>query len=809
MTKAMSFRTSLAALGALFLFALPASTQDNSTSTVAMAQQAQLVANYGQLPLSFEANQGQSDAQVRFLARGRGYTLFLTEGEALLALTKGESKNGPAQVSKAAGDGEFSHPTPNADVQAPVFLGMKLVGANPAAEISGLDELPGKSNYFIGNDPKKWTTDVPNYAKVQYQSVYPGVDLVYYGNQGKLEYDFVVAPGGDARAIVFDLAGAVGELRKRPGFHASLRIARDGDLVVRLNSEEIRLHKPVAYQASNSQGQETNGGAARQLVEAHYVLKSKTQVGIRLGAYDPYRSLVIDPVLIYSSYLGGSGTDNGDGIAVDPSGNAYVTGYTNSTNYPTVNQIQGACEGTCGSGTRLNAFVTKINAAGNAIVYSSYIGGGVTGQNGVGDFGNSITVDSSGNAYLTGYTDSSNFPRVNQIAGACQGTCGSGNNNDGFVAKINAAGNALIYSSLIGGSGDDEPQHLTIDGSGNAYLTGFTSSQDYPLVSQIPGACLGTCGNGTNYAGLFTKIDAAGNALVYSSLIGGSGVVRLLSIALGNSGNIYIAGETMAPDFPRVNQIPGACNGTCGTGANMDAVALEINASASALIYSSYLGGSGFDDAEGVVLDAAGNAHLTGTTVSADFPRLNQIPGFCVSTCGTGANADVFVLEINEAGNSLIYSTYIGGSGDDDALGGLALDSSGNIYVNGATTSPDFVLGHQIPGACLGTCPTKNNEHVFLLEIAAPARTVVYSSFLGGSGYDVSGVWNGVALDPLDNVYLTGGTTSPDFPRLNQISGACNGTCGTGAASDAFVMKISAAQFAARRDGITPPKQQH
>ena len=400
----------------------------------------------------------------------------------------------------------------------------------------------------------------------------------------------------------------------------------------------------------------------------------------------------------------------GSGIAVDSSGNAYLTGYTGSPDFPRVNQISGACNGTCG------VFITKINAAGNALVYSSVIGGSHL------DHSSGIAVDSSGDAYLTGSTQSPDFPVVNQIPGACNGTCSSGllpEQSVVFVTKINAAGSALVYSSLIGGSGIASASGIDVDASGNAYVTGSAGSPDFPRVNQISGACNGTCGNGATPAAVafVTKINAAGSALLYSSLLGGSGSGSESSgiynaIAVDTSGNVYVTGLAGSPDFPIVNQIPGACNGTCGSGAETNDFVTKINAAGNALVYSSFIGGSGGDLPSGIAVDSSGDAYLTGSTYSPDFPIVNQIPGACNGTCGSGATAVAFVTKINVAGNALVYSSLIGGTDSEpsgDSGFGIAVDGSGNVYLTGSTYSPNFPVVNQIPGACNGTCGSGAN----------------------------------------------------------------------------------------------------
>lgn len=750
------------------------STTANVSPTLAKLDaqtQTRVAEAYGNLPLSFEPNQGQSDPRVKFLARGGGYTLFLTNGEAVLRLAAAQ-RGTPNRVAHQA------------------VVQMKLVGANPKPVVSGMDEQPGTADYFIGNDPKKWKTDVPNYARVRYQGIYPGVDLIYYGNQGQLEYDLLVAPGSNPKAITLDVEpGLVSAGRERSG-HVLPRIDRNGDLVVELNGGEIRFHKPVAYQdvaVSFAQSKAQD----RKFIAAAYVLKSKNQVGIRLESYDATQPLVIDPVVWYSTYLGGSNNDQASGIAVDGAGNVYVTGFTQSVDFPMINQISGACQPGCDKGTQ-DAFVTKIDASGKKLVYSSYLGG--SGN----DSASAIAVDSVGNVYLTGVENSSDFPRVNQISGACVGSCGGGANNDAFVAKINAVGNALVYSSVVGGSRDENAfgfAGIAVDGAGDAYLTGTTDSTDFPRVNQIPGACNGSCGGGSTDV-FVTKINAAGSALVYSSYLGGSGTDIGFGIAVDSSGNAYATGLIGSPDFPRVHQIAGACSGACGSGSTYDVYATKINAAGSALVYSSYLGGSEDDYGRGIAVDAAGNAYLAGRASSDDFPGVNQISGACLLN-----SCSAFAAKINAAGDALVYSSRFGGSSGSEQGHAIAVDGSGNAYITGETQSSDFPQVNPIPGACRGSCGTGQNRDGFVTKIDAAGDALVYSSYLGGSGDDDGGalVCNAsVAVDSSQSAYLSGCTLSTDFPRGRleiaaplSIPGACNGSCGSGGFADAFVTKIS------------------
>jgi hypothetical protein len=616
-------------------------------------------------------------------------------------------------------------------------LRMKLLHANPAAKVTGTDELPGTSSYFIGNDPKKWRSNVPTYAKVKYEGIYSGIDLVYYGNQRQLEYDFVVAPGADPSRIRFKFRGA-----------GTLRIDDRGDLLLEAEGDEIRLQKPQVYQ-------ETSG--TRKAVEGHYRMAGANTISFRVADYDRSRPLIIDPVLVYSTYLGGTSTDIGIGIAVDSSGNAYLTGETTSTNFPTVNALQSSCGGGCANGS--NAFVAKINASGSALIYSTYLGGSV------GDQGVGVAVDSSDNAYVTGYTQSSDFPTVN----ALQSSIGSGRVADAFVAKINASGSALIYSTYLGGSGSDVGSAIAVDSSGNAYVTGATYSSNFPTVNALQSMNGGNGGEGNAFV---AKINASGSALIYSTYLGGSGngggnTAGDLGtgIAVDSSGNAYVIGFASSSNFPTVNALQSIYGG--GT---YDAFVAKINASGSALIYSTYLGGSQSDGGDGIVVDSSDNAYVTGFTQSTDFPTVNPIQ----ANLRGGGNA--FIAKINASGSALIYSTYLGGSGGNDVGVGIAVDSSGNGYVTGGTNSTDFPTVNPIQTSISGV------SDAFVAKINASGSALVYSTYLGGSGSDNG---SGIAVDSAGNAYITGTTTSTNFPTMNPLQPANAG------GEDAFVVKIA------------------
>lgn len=655
-------------------------------------------AQLNKLPLAFEKNQGQTGAQVKFLARTQGYTLFLTSVEAVLAMHHASAKSS--------------------------VLRMKLLGANPAPNVSGVDEMPGKSNYFIGNDATKWHANVPMFAKVEYKSVYSGVDLVYYGNKRQLEYDFVVAPGADPRRIQLGIRGA----RK-------ISRGEDGDLVLAMDDAggEIRWHKPVAYQEKDG---------ARQEIGAHYVVKGKDQVAFEVADYDPRRPLFIDP-LVYSTYLGGSGSDGGSGIAVDSAGNVYVTGETQSTNFPTVNPVQPAYAG--GGG---DVFVAKLNTAGSALVYSTYLGGSGF------DYGSGIAVDSSGNAYITGGTASTNFPTMNPLQPA-----NAGGQGDSFVAKLNPAGSALVYSTYLGGSGLDQGNGIAVDNLGNAYVTGYTNSINFPTMNPLQPLYAG----GT-YDAFVAKLNPAGTAFVYSTYLGGSGTDSAVGIAADGSGNAYVTGGTSSTNFPTMNPFQPA-----NAGGSSDAFVAKLNPTGSALVYSTYLGGSGDDHGSGIAVDSTGNAYLEGATASTNFPTVNPLQP------ANGGGYDILVAKLNPTGSALVYSTYLGGNADDYGYG-IALDSSGNAYVTGETQSIHFPTVNALQ-------PLYGGEtDAFVAKLDPSGSALVYSTYLGGEDEDYG---TGIAVDDSGNAYVMGGTESPDFPTMNPLQPAYGGN------GDAFVAKIA------------------
>ena len=781
------------------------------------AAQPRLVESYGKLPLSFEINKGQTDAQVKFLARGSGYALFLTGDEAVLSLRKPVQKaNGKRQMAKGVAQGSHFNPaafpgrmrapatgmetnartadpktgsalhllptaeqfknsfasnpesrTPDPDSQAPAVLRMRLVGANPHAKVTGLDQLPGKSNYFIGNDPEKWRANVPNYANVKYADVYPGVDLVYYGNQGKLEYDFVVQPGADPRsirlAINLDERGAESQSaidNCKSSIPAPLHVKAAGDLVLGTNGGEVTFHKPVVYQPATYNEPRTKN---QEPVEGKYVVKGN-HITFEVADYDRTRPLVIDPVLVYSTYLGNAG---GSAIAVDASGNAYVTGSTWSSDFPTT---PGAFQSTNGGGPGPDdAFVSKLNAAGSALIYSTYLGGSGVDQ------ATGIAVDTLGNVYVTGWADSSDFPTT---PGALQttfvGCVYNDRCSDAFVSKLNRTGSALLYSTYLGGNGTAQGVGVAIDALGNAYVTGVTWSPNFPTTS---GAFQPTFGGGTCWGdpctdAFVSKLNAAGSALVYSTYLGGSGGDGGAGIAVDASGSAYVTGSAGSSDFPIT---PGAFQTTFG-GSFGDAFVTKLNATGTQLVYSTYLGGGGVDGGSAIAVDGWGSAYVTGSA-GLYFPTT---PGAFEDPSNQGS----FVTKLNPTGSTLVYSTAsIGGSA-------IAVDAAGNAFITGGTGSSNFPTTPDAYQTTYGGSDTCYNGTPcgdgFVTKLNAAGSALIYSTYLGGGGNDGG---YGIAVDASGNAYVTGSTDSSDFPTT---PGAFQTTfASAGWILDAFVAKIS------------------
>lgn len=683
----------------------------NALAPPSTPQSQSAVHGFGKLPLSFEANQGQTDAQVKFLARGRGYTLFLLPTEAALALT-----------NPAGSDAKPSQ----------TVLRMKLLDANSSAEIVGLKELPGKTHYFLGNDPKQWRTNVPTYQEVRQKDVYPGIDLIYYGKERRLEYDFVVAPGADPGVITLGFEG-----------QQDIQIDAGGDLILETGAGQVRLHKPFVYQEQDG---------TKELIASRYNLRGPDQIGVEIAAYDSALPLIIDPVLSYSTYLGGSGSDSSgiNALKVDTAGSAYLAGTTSSVNFPTT---AGSFRSAPIGGS--DAFVAKLNPAGNGLVYATYLGG-TNIEN-----ARSLTLDAAGNVYVIGDTNSTNFPTT---PGAFQITLAGG--FDGYVTKLDANGAALMYSTYLGGTQNDENWGIAVDGVGNAHMTGHAQA-GFPTTS---GAFSTTFPSGD--AEIFvTKLNATGTGLLYSTAVPGAHPATDTGrhIVIDPAGNAYVVGQTRTGIGT-----PGAFQ-TGYQGGDSDGFVLKLNPSGSALVYATNLGGSGPDQANSIEIDVFGNAYVCGSTSSNNFPTTS---GAFQTVFGGGVN-DGFLAKLAPTGASLVFSTFLGGNSEETGCV-LAIDGpTGNIHTLSGTRSTNL-------STTTGAFQTalSGGFDSYVATVKPDGSGVLFASYLGGTGNENTGGF-GVALDTFGNVYLTADTASTNFPTT---AGSFQPTFG--GSSDAYVVKI-------------------
>ena len=714
------------------------------------------VQEFGRLPLSFVPNAGQTDPAVRFQVRGLGGTLFFTPGEVVLSLPASAQvprSHAPLDMPTDALDPQVdASPGHHRDVPPtlstpPAVLRLRFEGANPAPEVIGADRLPGIVNYFIGNDPAKWRTNLPTYAGIVYRELYPGIDLRYGGVGGALKGTYTVAPGADPSRVRWRYDGAT-----------SVRVDEGtGDLLIQLSagagadgeSRTLTERAPVAWQSIDGQ---------RASVSVRYVIGSDGSIGFAVGDYDLSNPLILDPTLIYSTYLGGSGTDVGNGIEVDSAGNVYITGLTYSTDFPTESPPYGALGGS------VDVFVTKLNAAGSALLYSTYLGGSGT------DEGQGIAVDSAGNAYVTGWTNSTDFPQAPP-----GGTLNGG--RDAFVAKLDAAGSALLYSTYLGGSSIDGGKDIAVDSDDCAYVVGDTFSTDFPTESPLQA----TYGGGTTDA-FVAKLSAVGSALLYSTYLGGSGTDEGKGIALDEHGNAHVTGWTTSNNFPTANPLQSSNNG-----GPHDAFVAKLNAAGSGLLYSTYLGGSDVDTGEGIAVDSSGDTYVTGQVRSTDFPITRPLQ----LTYGGGLN-DAFVAKLNFTDSKLsyIYSTYLGGDNSDCGRS-IAADDAGNAYVTGfteSTTGPNRFPADELWGTLGG------DRYAFVTKLNGIGDTVLYSILLGGGPFENLQEGNSIAVDDRDNAYVTGWTDSSSFPTESPLYSTLGG------GSDAFVTKILYSDIGFRPD---------
>lgn len=752
-------------------------------TTPSTARTVQVRREYGQLPMSFEANRGQSAEAVRFMARGEGYGVFLTGQEAVLTLhapvSTGASarlhpygvalpSSGPPSGGSAA---ERRETEARSDGAGPGWktdvVRMQLEGANASVEPVGVDRLPGSTNYFLGNDPAKWRSDIPNFAKVRYAGVYPGVDLVYYGNQKQLEYDFVVAPGASAEPIRLRFAGA----------HA-VKLDEDGNLAIVATNGNVAFRKPVVYQ---------NVNGTRVAIAGRFKLLANNEVGFSVGNYDHMAALVIDPTLTYSTYFGGTDAEFVVAVTSDAAGDAYVTGLTLSEDFPLTAGAFQAVNYATPSNNVSTAFISKFNPSGTALLYSTYLGG-VAISNTLhqqGDYGKAIAVDAAGNAYVTGYTYSADFPitsgafqKGNQAATIDLAT--------GFVTKLNPSGTALVYSTFLGGSTLDELTALAIDSEGDAYISGISFSSNFPTTAGVLQP-VNKSFTANGYNAVITKMNPTGSGLIYSTYLGGgstygstlSNVYWTNPIVVDTSGNAYVAGFSSSGDFP----VTAGAYQTKNNG-SINITVSKLNPTATALIYSTYLGGNTISYCEGLAVDSAGNAYVAGYTSDLDFPvtkgAFQTVNKADTNTADSAdSNQNGFLTKLNPSGTALVYSTYLGGSTGPwggDQIYDLAIDGGDNAYVVGSAMSADFPVtpnAYQTTNKGASHCCdyTAYTSNGFLTEFNPTGTAQIYSTYFGGTGtQNPAGPGGsgdtayGLRLGGEGRVYLVGYTTSPNFP---------------------------------------------
>jgi hypothetical protein len=588
----------------------------------------------GALPVTFEANRGQTAAEVRFVARASRYHLFLTPTEVVLTFAA------PASGSATGDRLATRRALPRHSSAAVGVVRLRFVGADSATRLVGREPAPFSSHYLIGRDPRRWLTAVPNFATVVYEALSPGVDLRFRGHRGHVVVEAALAPGADRRAIVLDVHGDA-ELTSDPR----------GDLLIATAAGTLRLQRP---QASREGHTEPAAGAGRPM------LIGARRVALAIERVDPAQAVAVVPVLEFVADMGGDADDEGFGVAVDARGSAYLTGATWSVTFPTTADALRPRY----AGGHLDAFVAKLAPSGATLEYATFIGGSEM------DVAYGIAVDAAGSAYITGQTESPDFPVT---AGAFQPAYVAG--RDGFVAKLNPAGSGLVYASYLGGSGYDQGLGIAVDAAGYAYVGGETISADFPATA---GAFDTTFNAGGVYGsdGFVAKINPTGTALVYATYLGGSGDDRGRDIAADAAGNAYVTGFTTSADFPIKNPLQAALRGA------QDAFVAAFDPMGT-LLYATYLGGSGGDVGRGIAVDRWGNTFVTGFTSSPDFPLVSP-----VQRRFAGAH-DVFVAVLHPQGRALLAATYMGGAGDDRARG-IALDPFGAAVIAGHTTSPDF-----------------------------------------------------------------------------------------------------------------------
>jgi hypothetical protein len=692
---------------------------------------------------SFEENIGQAPSGVAFVARQAARTLLFSPGRLTAQVYRSFSGVRPDIRSPAPG---FRPSKVSYHRVAAETLQIRFSNCNTAAAAEGEERLPGKSHYFIGSDPLRWVKDVPHYRRIRFREIYPGIDLVYSGSADHLEYDFYVDAGANARQIEM-------EFNTGPGL-PNVAIDRGGNLVVQGRLGRLLQHKPVAYQYK---------AGTRVEVACRYIRITPRRIGFDLGAHDVGLPVIIDPVIVFSTYWGGTGADEGDAVAVDGAGNIYVAGRSKSIDFPTT---AGSYQpGKYPFDLDYDAFVAKFSGTG-VLLYSTYLGGNASD----GDSEVSLAVDTSGNVWIAGATASTNFPTVNAFQPALQG------GRDIWVSKLNPTGSALIYSTYLGGSLDEFLGRVALDTQENLYLTGTTYSSDFPVVGSTQALA------GSSDA-IVTKISAVGNSLVYSRFLGGNQGEIGSSIAVDASGNVYVTGATVSADFPTKDTFQPLKFGNCASVAGFifcpDAFVTQIGPSGNDLVFSTFLGGTSNDQGTAVAVDANASIYVAGVTYSNDFPTVNAYKAACPECTYRfpTPSSDSFLLKITPDRRSIEYATYLGGTSYEQATR-MVLGPGGSVYVSGWTSSPDFPLIRPLQaynGAIDG----------FIAKFHPSGTSLDFATYLGG---DESDLLKMIVVDSSDVVYVCGTTSSSYFPTARPLQSNRKGI------QDAFLTKIAPSQ---------------
>jgi hypothetical protein len=654
--------------------------------------------DFGRIPLYFIPNQGFAPPEVLFMIKASRYTLSLTKEGLSLSVQRQNARDGREETSSRL-----------------VFL-----GTNPQTRLDGADSDGHRVNYFIGSDPARWRTDVPTWRAALYRDLYPDIDLKVYGVEKTIEYDWIVRPGGDLKSIRF-----------KAGDRDGVRMDAEGNLLVSTAFGDLVHRKPTAYQSI---------GGRRISVAAFFERRGPESFGFRIGPYDRRHDLIIDPI-VYSTFLGGNGFDNGYGIAIDNTGAAYVVGTTSSSGFPLKNPIDNTRNGS------FDVFVTKLAPAGNALAYSTFLGGRDS------EDGYAIAVDATGCAYITGKTLSADFPVKAGYDSALNGSM------DVFVTKLAPAGNSIVFSTYLGGSNAEIGRGIAVDKNKAVYVVGFAGSANFPMKNAFDNSFNG---NGDVFV---TKFAPSGASLVYSTFLGGHDGDDGNAIAVDQYGSAYVTGFTASDDFP----MKKAYDTTLGS--TIDAFVTKFNPSGKTLAYSTYLGGGGINEyGWGIAVDRKGSAYVAGQTDSPDFPVVNAFD----PTFNPSKEMECFLTKFSPAGSTLAYSTYLGGKGDDRAFA-VAVTADGVACLTGSTSSKDFPTHNAFAGSLHGSAD------VFVTKFAETGKALLFSTYLGGGSWEEG---RAIAIRSNGEVVVTGTTTSADFPRKNPFDNSYNFN------DDVFVAKL-------------------